>query len=55
MSAWADCVAGAVEAEAYIGMMTKAGFTDIEIKPVFFDKEIVNSALADMIWVMTLI
>ena len=48
LSAWAGCVAGAVEAEVYIGMMKSAGFTDISIKPVFFDKETVDSALADM-------
>lgn len=48
LSAWAGCVAGAVEAEVYIGMMKSVGFTDISIKPVFFDKETVDSALADM-------
>jgi hypothetical protein len=29
-------------------MMESVGFTDISIKPVFFDKETVDSALADM-------
>jgi len=48
LSAWAGCVAGAVEAKDYIGMMETVGFTDITIKPVFFDKETVDSALADM-------
>jgi ubiquinone/menaquinone biosynthesis C-methylase UbiE len=48
LSAWAGCVAGAVEAKDYIGMMEAVGFTDIAIKPVFFDKETVDSALADM-------
>jgi len=48
LSAWAGCVAGAVEAEDYIGMMKSVGFTDISITPVFFDKETVDSALADM-------
>ena len=48
LSAWAGCVAGAVEAEDYIGMMESVGFTDISIKPVFFDKETVDAALADM-------
>ena len=47
LSAWAGCVAGAVEAEEYIGMMKSVGFTDISITPVFFDKEIIDSALAD--------
>ena len=48
LSAWAGCVAGAVEAKDYIGMMEAVGFTDISIKPVFFDKETVDAALADM-------
>ena len=48
LSAWAGCVAGAVEAEEYIGMMKSVGFTDVTVTPVFFDKETVDSALADM-------
>jgi arsenite methyltransferase len=48
LSAWAGCVAGAVEAEGYTGMMKSVGFTDISIVPVFFDKETVDSALDDM-------
>ena len=46
--AWAGCVAGAVEADEYIGMMKSVGFTDISVVPVFFDKETVDSALSDM-------
>ncbi len=48
LSAWAGCVAGAVEAKDYIGMMEAVGFTDISIKPVYFDKETINTAIADM-------
>ena len=48
LSAWAGCVAGAVEAEEYVGMMKSVGFTDISIVPVFFDKETVDSAISDM-------
>jgi len=48
LSAWAGCVAGAVEARDYVGMMEAAGFTDISITPVFFDKETVDSALDEM-------
>jgi arsenite methyltransferase len=47
LSAWAGCVAGAVEAKEYIGMMEAVGFTDISITPVFFDKETIDSALAE--------
>ncbi len=48
LSAWAGCVAGAVEATDYIGMMESVGFTNISITPVFFDRETVDSALAEM-------
>ncbi len=48
LSAWAGCVAGAVEAKEYIAIMESVGFTDISIKPVFFDKETVDSALDEM-------
>ncbi len=48
LSAWAGCVAGAVEAKDYIAMMESAGFTNISVKPVFFDKQTVDDALGDM-------
>lgn len=48
LSAWAGCVAGAVEANEYIGMMEAVGFTNVSVTPVFFDKETVDSALDDM-------
>lgn len=48
LSAWAGCVAGAVEAKDYIAMMEAIGFTNISITPAFFDKETVDSAIADM-------
>lgn len=48
LSAWAGCVAGAVEANDYIGMMESVGFTNISVRPVFFDKQTVDAAIADM-------
>lgn len=45
LSAWAGCVAGAIEAEDYIGMMKAVGFTDVTVTPVFFDKATVDSAI----------
>lgn len=48
LSAWAGCVAGAVEAKEYMEMMKLAGFTDISIVPVFFDKGTVDSAINEM-------
>jgi arsenite methyltransferase len=48
LSAWAGCVAGAVDANEYVGMMKSVGFVDVSIVPVYFDKETVDSALSDM-------
>lgn len=48
LSAWAGCVAGAVEAKDYLSMMEAVGFRNISITPVFFEKETVDSAIADM-------
>ncbi len=48
LSAWAGCVAGAVEAEEYTGMMKSVGFTDISIVPVYFDQQTVDDAIGDM-------
>ncbi|MEP7136493.1 MAG: methyltransferase domain-containing protein, partial [Chloroflexota bacterium] len=54
LSAWASCVAGAVDAREYVGMLEAAGFSDISITPVFFDKETVDAALDDMMDVIEL-
>jgi len=48
LSAWAGCVAGAVEAKDYIGMMEAVGFINISIVPVYFDQGTVDSAINDM-------
>jgi len=48
LSAWAGCVAGAVEARDYVGMMETVGFSNISIVPVYFDRETIDSAIADM-------
>jgi SAM-dependent methyltransferase len=48
LSAWAGCVAGALEAKEYIHLMEAVGFADISIVPVYFDKETVDSAIADL-------
>ena len=48
LSAWAGCVAGAVEAKDYIRLMESVGFTDISITPVFFEKESIDSAISEM-------
>jgi SAM-dependent methyltransferase len=44
LSAWAGCVAGALDASDYIAAIELAGFTDVELKPVYFDKAMIDSA-----------
>jgi SAM-dependent methyltransferase len=48
LSAWAGCVAGAVDVKEYVGMMEAVGFKNISVTPVFFDKETVDSAIDDI-------
>jgi SAM-dependent methyltransferase len=48
LSAWAGCVAGAIDAQDYIAMMEAVGFTNISITPVYFDQQTVDSALTDL-------
>ena len=48
LSAWAGCVAGAVDSKDYLGMMKAVGFTNVSVTPVFFDKETVDSAIDDL-------
>ena len=48
LSAWAGCVAGAVGAQDYIGMMKEVGFMNITVVPVFFDKQTMDGAIEDL-------
>src|SRR6266540_2763809 len=48
LSAWAGCVAGAIEAKDYVAMLEAVGFTNISITPVFFEKETIDSAITEM-------
>ncbi|HEY6074812.1 MAG TPA: arsenite methyltransferase, partial [Anaerolineales bacterium] len=48
LSAWAGCVAGAVEAGEYIAMMKAVGFMDISVTPVFFDREDIDPVINAM-------
>jgi SAM-dependent methyltransferase len=48
LSAWAGCIAGALEIKEYQGAMQAAGFTDISITPSYFDETTINEAVRDM-------
>jgi SAM-dependent methyltransferase len=42
LAAWAGCVAGALDVKDYLAMLDAAGFTDIELTPVYFDQQTVD-------------
>lgn len=47
LSAWAGCVAGALEVQDYISALSEAGFENVELSPVYFDREVVDQFVAD--------
>ena len=48
LSAWAGCIAGAMDARDYMGAIAEAGFQDIELTPVFMDKAVIDEAAAQL-------
>lgn len=42
LSAWAGCVAGALDVQDYIAGLKEAGFVNIELTPVYFDQEMLD-------------
>jgi arsenite methyltransferase len=42
LSAWAGCVAGALDVKDYIATIEAAGFTHIDLTPVYFDQQMVD-------------
>ncbi|HSB67349.1 MAG TPA: arsenite methyltransferase [Anaerolineales bacterium] len=45
LSAWAGCVAGALDIKEYIRDLQAAGFTGIDVTPVYFDQETIDEYL----------
>ncbi len=48
LSAWAGCIAGAWDVDDYIGAITAAGFVDVEVTPVYLDKQLLDEALVQL-------
>jgi SAM-dependent methyltransferase len=42
LSAWAGCVAGALDKQDYLAELEAAGFSNIQLTPVYFDQETVD-------------
>jgi SAM-dependent methyltransferase len=45
LAAWVGCVAGALDVNEYISAIREAGFADIELTPVYWDKDTVDAAI----------
>jgi len=48
LSAWAGCVAGALDVNEYIAGIEEAGFTNIELTPSYWDQEMIDSAIEQL-------
>jgi SAM-dependent methyltransferase len=48
LSAWAGCVAGALDVNDYMAAIEEAGFVDVSLTPVYLDREMVDQAVTDL-------
>ncbi len=48
LSAWAGCVSGALDVREYIAGIQESGFVDVEIVPVYLDREQVDDAVRQL-------
>jgi len=44
LSAWAGCIAGALDVKDYIAGIEAAGFTDVELTPTYWEQEMIDAA-----------
>lgn len=48
LSAWAGCIAGALDVNEYIAAIEAAGFVDVELSPVYMDKSTIDAAVGQL-------
>jgi arsenite methyltransferase len=48
LSAWAGCIAGALDVSDYVQAIEDAGFEDVEITPTYWDSEVIDSAIGQL-------
>ena len=48
MSAWAGCIAGALDVKDYQAAMESAGLTNISVTPTYFDDALIDEAMGDL-------
>lgn len=45
LSAWAGCVAGALDVKEYIAAIQDAGFTEVDVTASYWDQEVIDAAI----------
>ncbi len=48
LSAWAGCVAGALDVQDYMAGIKDAGFVDVKLVPVYLDREFIDEAIQQL-------
>ncbi len=48
LSAWAGCIAGALDLADYRSMLASAGFVEVSMEPSYFDEPTIDEAIRDM-------
>lgn len=48
LSAWAGCIAGAMDVQDYIQAVEAAGFVDVSLTPVYLPKEMIDEAVLQL-------
>jgi len=48
LGAWAGCIAGAPDRQAYLRTIQDAGFTDVQLTPTYLPQEMVDEALESL-------
>ena len=48
LSAWAGCIAGALDVKDYIVAIEDAGFVEVELTPTYWDEEMVEAAVEQL-------
>lgn len=45
LSAWAGCIAGALDVQDYVAAIREAGFTDVDVKAEYWDQAMIDTAV----------
>jgi arsenite methyltransferase len=48
LSAWAGCIAGALDVKDYIQAIEEAGFVDVQLTPIYWDKDMIDAAVQQL-------